>query len=347
MKINSTLINETLANQLGFENGNVKKGPSFGVDSSIISISDELDMVCASDPLSYLPKIGPKLSAYLSVHLIANDIITSGVAPQYFQMVLNLPEDMPEMVFKEYWSVIHTECVKNEIAITGGHTGWVMGQNSTVSGGGTMFAVAPKGSLLTSDQAQSGDIIVMTKQAAIASTAILGLYFPQTTNELSKLELPYDYGKLFEQISVMREGLLAAEFNKKRPGAINAMHDVTEGGLKNAVAEFSVAAGIHCELDLRNAPVLEEQWDLYNHFNLSPFDIIGAGSLLMSVNPDSVEELVSFMNQNGIQATPVGFFHDKGYSTYKDRNGSIKKLNQIDTDPYWKAFGDALQNGWL
>ena len=64
----------------------------------------------------------------------------------------------------------------------------------------------------------------------------------------------------------MREGLLAAEFNKRNPGSVKAMHDITEGGVQNAVAEFSIAAGIYCELDLRKIPVLKEQWKLCNHF---------------------------------------------------------------------------------
>lgn len=346
MKINNKLINDTLLNQLGYRNENVLKGPSFGVDSSLIKISDELEMVCASDPLSYLPQLGPELSAYLSVHLIANDIVTSGVAPQYFQMVLNLPENMTEKVFQEYWRAIHYECEKNNIAITGGHTGWVMGQNSTVSGGGTMFAIAPKGSLLTSDQAEAADVIVMTKHAAIASTAILGLYFPETSRKLFKREEPYDYLQLFHQISVMREGLLAVDFNKRNPGSVKAMHDITEGGVLNAVAEFSIAAGISCELDLRKVPVLEEQWKLCDHFGLSPFEIIGAGSMLMSVNPNKVEELLSFLNDNGIQATVIGSFHNKERSTYKDLRGKVNGLKPIEQDPYWKAFGNALENEW-
>jgi len=347
MKINNTLINDTVLNQLGYQNENVVKGPSFGVDSSIVSISDDLDLVSASDPLSYLPKLGPELSAYLSVHLIANDIVTSGVAPQYFQMVLNLPENMTEKEFQQYWSAIHNECEKNKIAITGGHTGWVMGQNSTVSGGGTMFAIASKGSLLTSDQAETGDVIVMTKYAAIASTAILGLYFPETSKKLFKGEKPFDFLHLFHQISVMREGLLAADFNKKNPGSVKAMHDITEGGVLNAVAEFSIAAGIRCELDLRKIPVLEEQWKLCNHFNLSPFEIIGAGSMLMSVNPDRVEELLTHLHQNQIQATVIGSFSDRNLSTYKDVNGKASNLNPIALDPYWAAFGQALEKGWL
>ncbi|QDP86235.1 AIR synthase [Chryseobacterium sp. SNU WT5] len=347
MKINNDLINNTLLNQLGYRNKNVLKGPSFGVDSSLIKISDELEMVSASDPLSYLPKLGPELSAYLSVHLIANDIVTSGVSPQYFQMVLNLPEDMTEKVFQEYWTAIHYECEKNKIAITGGHTGWVMGHNSTVSGGGTMFAIAPKGSLLTSDQAEVGDVMLMTKHAGIASTAILGLYFPETSKKLFKGEEPFDFLQLFHQISVMREGLLAAEFNKKNPGSVKAMHDITEGGVLNAFAEFSIAAGIRCELDLRKVPVLKEQWKLLDQFNLSPFEIIGAGSMLMSVNPSKIEELLNFLNLNGIQATVIGSFHNKERSTYKDLNGNVMDLKPIELDPYWKAFGNALEKEWL
>lgn len=346
MKISNNVLNDTLLNQLGYHNKTILRGPSFGVDTAIISISEDLDMVCASDPLSYLPKLGPELSAYLSIHLIANDIITSGVAPQYFQMVLNLPDDMEEHVFQKYWSAIHKECEKNKIAITGGHTGWVTGQNSTVSGGGTMFSLALKGSLLTSDQAEVGEVIVMTKHAAIASTAILGLYFPETVKKLFNNKDPFDFFHLFDQISVLREGLLAADFNMKYPGSVKAMHDVTEGGILNAAAEFSLAAGINCDLDLTQVPVLKEQWKMGDHFKVSPYEIIGAGSMLMSVNVNRAEELMQYLNLNGIQSTVVGSFHNKGRSTYKDVDGKVKDLHPIEVDPYWAAFSKALENEW-
>lgn len=346
MKLNSKLFNQTLFNQLGYSNSNVKIKPNFGIDTSVISISEDLDMVCASDPLSYLPQLGPELSAYLSIHLIANDIITSGVAPQYFQMVLNLQENMSVEIFQQYWKAIHMECKINKIAITGGHTGWVMGQNSTISGGGTMFSIAPKNSLLTSDKVKPNDVIIMTKTAGIAATSILGLQFPDTARETIGEGNSFDWKALFYQISVLKEGLIVSEFNKENSNSIHAMHDTTEGGVLNAVAEMVKASGIHCEIDLTKIPIKKEQKLICDKFNLSPYRIIGAGSLIISVSPVFANELLDRLNRNNILATIIGEFNDEKSSCYLDERGEIKSLETLEVDLYWEAFGNALKNNW-
>src|SRR3546814_18921489 len=102
-------------------------------------------MAMTSDPLSLIPSLGLEASAWLSVHLMANDMATTGYAPQYAQFVLNLPETLSSADFEAYWQYIHRYCTEIGTAITGGHTGKVAGQNSTVSGGGTMVAIAQEG----------------------------------------------------------------------------------------------------------------------------------------------------------------------------------------------------------
>src|SRR5690606_20469160 len=102
------------------------------------------------------------------------------VAPMYGQFVLNLPPDFTQTDFKTYWQYIHRYCSDIGIAITGGHTGFVPGQNSTIAGGGTLIAIAPKEQLLVARYGRPGDRLLVTKCCALSSTAILALSFPQT-----------------------------------------------------------------------------------------------------------------------------------------------------------------------
>src|SRR5690606_1829154 len=140
-------------------------------------------LAVSSDPLSLIPALGMKVSAWLSVHLLANDMSTTGFAPQFAQFVLNLPPSVSREQFAEFWRFIHEVCQDLGIAITGGHTGQVPGQESTIAGGGTMFLKGPKDQLLSSNQAQAGDSVILTKHAAISSTAILAMAFPQTVTD--------------------------------------------------------------------------------------------------------------------------------------------------------------------
>ena len=73
-KITSSSFKAILLPQLGCERTEVIVGPQYGVDNSIIDMGNNIGMAVSSDPLSLIPNIGPKASAWLSVHLLANDI---------------------------------------------------------------------------------------------------------------------------------------------------------------------------------------------------------------------------------------------------------------------------------
>ncbi len=136
-------------------------------------------MALTSDPLSWIPTLGLRESAWLSVHLVANDIATTSQAPQLAQLVLNLPETATSTAFEEYWMFVHKYCKEIGVAITGGHTGKATGQHSTLAGGGTMISIAPAGKMLLSKYARPGDLIMVTKEAAQVATSIPALSFPE------------------------------------------------------------------------------------------------------------------------------------------------------------------------
>src|SRR5690554_5617289 len=179
-KLTGESFQQLVRPKIGMYRKEVLHGPHVGVDTAIIDLGNNLGLAVSSDPLSLIPTIGPKASAWLSVHLLANDMATTGFAPMYAQFVLNLPATISLNVFEEYWNYIHQFCKDIGVAITGGHTGKLEGQNSVVSGGGTMFLTAPLVEILTSNGAQKGDVIVVTKESALNSSSILAMSFPET-----------------------------------------------------------------------------------------------------------------------------------------------------------------------
>src|SRR5690606_6478918 len=214
----------------------VMHGPQYGVDTAIIDLGNNLGLAVSSDPLSLIPSIGMKASAWLSVHLLANDMATTGFAPMYAQMVLNLPPSLSVEAFEDYWSYIHGFCEEIGVAITGGHTGQIEGQNSTISGGGTMFLTAPLNQIISSKGASPGDVLIVTKEAAMTSTSILAMSFPKTViHQLGKEthDLACDN---FYRTSSLPEALLAMEVLMPNV-ELKALHDVTEGGVLGAILE--------------------------------------------------------------------------------------------------------------
>lgn len=344
-KVSETIFKEDLLRHCGAIRPEVLCGPSFGVDTAIVDIGGEEALAISSDPLSLIPSLGMEVSAWLSVHLLVNDMCTTGHTPQYAQFVLNLPVSLSRASFGEYWQHIHTLCKNLNIAITGGHTGQIPGQESTISGGGTMFLKAPKHTLLSSNNAKAGDSIIATKHAAISSTSLLSRAFPETV----KKELGDDIQQLaadnFWKLSVREEALLAAETlvpNKE----LHAMHDVTEGGILGAVNEMADASHLGFQIQKHRLPISDEIEQVAGLFKIDPYLSVGAGSMLMAVQPGFEEKLLSTLSEKGIPAVKIGTFTSQPDKLVFDHEGHSTPFQFDGTDPYWEAFFHALQSGW-
>lgn len=343
-KITNGGFEQIILPSCGYPRNEVLTGPAFGVDVSLINLPGGLGLAMTSDPLSLIPSLGLQESAWLSVHLMANDMATTGFAPMYAQMVLNLPPTLTEQDFTTYWNYIHQYCNAIGVAITGGHTGSIEGQNSTIAGGGTMVLTAPVNEILLSKKAQPGDVIIVTKDCALSSAAILAMSFPETMkNKLGK-EV-YEQGcELFYQTSSLPEALIAAAPNHSQE--ITAMHDVTEGGVLGAIYEMAIASGNGVLVDNELLPMNNTQQSICNLFNIDPRFCIGAGSMVIAAKKEHSQYLVQRLHQNGIKATVVGEFTDKARGYKLIENTTETDMPYYSKDPYWAAFFTAYKNEW-
>lgn len=342
-KITGGGFEEIILPRCGHPRSEVLSGPAFGVDVSLINLPGGLGLALTSDPLSLIPSLGLQESAWLSVHLMANDMATTGFAPMYAQMVLNLPPWLSEADFTTYWNYIHQYCDAIGVAITGGHTGSIEGQNSTIAGGGTMLLTAPVNEILLSHKAQEGNVIIVTKACALSSSALLAMCFPDTVkNKLGKEA--YDKGcEMFYQTSSLPDALIA-----KGSGLnyITAMHDVTEGGVLGAIYEMAIASGNGVSVNNDLLPIGEAQRSICDLFSIDPRFCIGAGSMVIAAQKEHVADVLQHLTSNNIMATAVGEFTPKatGYKLLED--GVETDMPYYSKDPYWAAFFTAYNNGW-
>lgn len=329
----------------GFPRREVLLGPEFGVDTAVIDLGNNLGLAVASDPLSLIPAIGMKASAWLSVHLMANDLATTGFAPMYAQMVLNLPPTLSVDEFREYWTYIDRFCGDLGVAITGGHTGQIEGQNSTISGGGTMLLTAPLDRIINSKGADPGDLIIVTKEAALTSTSLLAMSFPRTVfNELGE-EIHKAACDNFYQTSVLPEALLAMQVLEPHH-ELKAMHDVTEGGILGAVLEMAAASGCCVKVNHEALPLGEAPSRIARLFDIDPRFCVGAGSMIMAVKPGREDILLRHLGASKIRATVVGEFTSRESGNVLVERGKPKPLSFSGRDPYWAAFFKAYNAQW-
>lgn len=343
-KIDQFFFKKFIENRRGKERREVQTGPNFGVDVSVINISNSQALAMASDPLSLIPQLGLKESAWLSVHLSANDIATTGFPPLYGQFVLNLPSHLSPQDFQVYWNYIHQFCSDIGLAITGGHTGFVEGQNSTIVGGGTLITIAPQNQILTSSFAQPGDTILVTKSCAISSSAILALSFPETVKNKAGIENYQKACDSFYDISVLQDALTTVRHGNRKH--ITAMHDVTEGGVLGAIYELAIASGNGALIIDEKIPINEIQSSVSDIFSLDPRYCIGAGSMIITCKEKGVQQTIAQLQELNIPCTEVGQItrKEKGIKLRKD--GEESDLIYFEKDPYWNAFYQAVKSGW-
>lgn len=342
-KIQSDFLKAHVFPSSGAFRKEVISGPKYGVDSSVVRINDQLSLVSATDPASLIPTLGFDESAWLTVHLVASDITTAGCMPQYAQFCLNLSPQTNADQFDAYWSAISKYCEQLSVAITGGHTGRVPGQESTVSGGATMFSCVPTDAVLTSDMAKPGNDLILVKEPAIISTAILALSFPETIKNACGKEILERGQELFYQSSAVNAAMDAVKLGIHDKG-VRAMHDVTECGVIGAIVEMMMAADCGVEIYEEHLYRGEVQTKIGKVFGVDPLHTIGAGALILASGRAHSHRILEGLRTKGYSASIIGKVMEsqEGMHIIGEKK---EKLEHPGTDPYWKAFFDALEKG--
>lgn len=342
-KLDHRQLKEQFITKLGYCRKEVLQGPAIGVDVAIIQIDDSTGLVVASDPLSIIPTLPMEISAWLSVHLMANDIATSGFLPSFGQFVLNLPTSLSAEQAADYWNYVHVYCKEIGIHITGGHTAFDSFTQSTLAGGGTLFSIAPLDGIKTSAMAQIDDDLIMTKTAAFSSSAILALSFPHYIKKELGEEVLQKAKENFFRTSIIPEVKLLRQ-HKNLFQEINAMHDVTEKGIIGASYEFAQASQTSIKLFRENILVDEEPKQVCQLFSIDPEISVAAGSLLIACRPTATSKIIELLQTNHIAAAHIGKFQKEEASSPL-RNASGENILYPTEDPYWSAYFNAFKNG--
>jgi len=331
--------------RLGASRREVLVGPRFGVDNAVVRVAPGRVLVVTADPLSYIPTLGAADSAWLSVNLIASDLATSGFAPEFGIFDFNLPPKMTAREFTDYWKHFHEECNKLGIAIIRGHTGRYDGCDYTIIGGGVMYAIGDESQYLTSGMARPGDDIVLTKGAAIETTAVLASAFPRTVRRAIGASLYAKARAYLRKVSTVNDSLTAVSVGVHQQG-VTAMHDATEGGVIAGAFELSNASGLGAELDLPSIAVSPETEEICKLFRINPLNSLSEGALLIACRPTRTCALLVKLRGAGIGSYTIGRFTKNRVFCGIDSKGIKRRIRYPRFDPYWRAYSNAMRNHW-
>jgi len=277
-------------------------GPGVGLDCAVIDFGATL-LVAKSDPITFT---GEEIGWYC-VHVNANDIATTGAQPKWFLVTLLLPEkgshrDLVDRIFFQ----IEDACRELDVTVIGGHSEITVGFDRPILSG-TMLGEVPRESLITPQGAQPGDALLLTKGVPIEAGSILAREYAGSLINLGNelLQRAHDYLKN-PGISVVKEALAAA-----RTGKVTAMHDPTEGGILGGLWELAEAARCGLIIQIERIHILLEAEKICQVLDVNPLSAIASGALLLTVEKQSLEQVIHEVNKLGIMITQLGWVTDQ------------------------------------
>jgi hydrogenase expression/formation protein HypE len=336
---------DTIGRFTGAKSGDILVGSRPGVDVSVLRIGSRRVMIVSCDPVSFIPSIGPKASAAMSVYEVASDVATSGILPKYAVVDLNLPPDLSDSVLAMYWRSFHKTCLELGLSVMGGHTGRFQGCDYSVVGGATLWAFCGENQYVTAAMAEDGDDLILTKSAAYGATSVLARAFPKT---VKKAMGPSLFGKAwtyFRTSNTVTDAITAASSGIHDRG-VTGMHDATEGGVVAALLEIAGASRLGGTVWLDDIPISDETQQLCKFFRIDPLVSLGEGCLVVAAKPDRTKVIVRNLRSKGIRATVVGRFSSKFHRVYGVTKKGRTALRYPTRDPYWQAYWKAVGKGW-
>jgi hydrogenase maturation factor len=337
-KATAELFERVILRRLGAKDDDVLVGPRHGVDVGVVRVAQGVAMALTADPVFVVPAYGWERAAWFAVHILASDASTSGLPLRWMSVDLNLPPDISDADLASLWNAFHATCEDIGIAVVTGHTGRYDGCDWPMVGGATCLALGSSEAYVTPTMARPGDAVVVTKGAAIETTALFAATFPDRLAAGVGPEVVKAADALFESMTVVPEAVIAREFGLRDAG-VTSMHDATEGGVLGGLLEVAVASdvGIRIEEDL--IPVRPEVATVCDHLGIDPYVAISEGTLIATVVAVRAEGYVEALARAGIEAAVVGEIRPLADGRTIVRAGDERPLTHPGLDPFWGAFG--------
>lgn len=340
-KISPEVFDELIYPRLGRKRDEIIVPPQSGVDAGIVEVGGQAVAV-TTDPVFIVPEYGWERAAWFAIHILASDVVTSGLAPAYLSIDLNLPMDVGEEQLQTMWTVMHHECEKLGIAVICGHTARYENCHFPMVGGATVIAVGPMTAYVTPSMAEAGDHIIITKGPAIESSGIFATMFPDKITAAFGKAFSEKSQDLFYKMSVVEDALTAVSVGVRDNG-VTAMHDATECGIWGGVYELAQAAGLGVVVDQDTIVVEECVVEISGLFGIDdPYAAIGEGTLILSCRPHRSSTVVRALNDTGIPASIAGELTPPESGMTVVSEGRARPFEHPRVDPFWQAFYRSL-----
>jgi len=313
------------------ENSRVIIPPKVGEDAGVVDIRDTEIMAVHSDPITASSnRIG-----WLSIHVSANDIAASGLRPIWFLTTVILPEGTGESMISAIANDIERALKEIGGILIGGHTEFSDSVTRPVIST-TAIGIGNRNNLTPTSNAKPGDVIIMTKMAALEATSIAAHELSEFLLQRGVSETELDEAKKYiNKISVVPE---AIALSSKR--LANAMHDATEGGIGVAAFEISYASGWAVEIQRDLVRTSDVTRKIMKIIGADPLFSLSSGTLLATVPSNRVKEAIDTLTSIEVESTIIGSVLNKREKKLylRERGGKETTISDLMQDDFIKRL---------
>lgn len=272
-------------------------GPGWGEDAAAVRVGQET-WVVASDPITFAAPDAGRLCVIVN----ANDVAVRGAEPRFFlPVVLLSPNEASESRVDEVLGQIREQCDRLGVAVIGGHSEVTEGIDQSIVVGTMIGRVDER--LITTGGVEVGDHVGMVRWAGLEGTAILASELDEALRRENQSQL---LEGLDDVLSGEWLGVWEAANALSGVEGLHAMHDVTEGGVGEALHELAAAGGLELEILRDEIPILQQTRGMCKLLGISPLGLIGSGGLLLACAADACDEVTARISEIGLRMSWIG-----------------------------------------
>jgi len=323
-KLPNSLLEKLVLEKIKMNRSDVIIRPGIGMDCAAVSF-DNYACVLSSDPIT-----GTSMEiGRLAIHVACNDIASYGVEPIGIMTTILCPPGTVEEELAMIMDQLSEAASEINVDLLGGHTEITTAVTRFVISC-TAIGRCLKDKLIITSQAKAGDALVLTKHAGLEGVSIIAREKEAELINLIGKDAVEEAKSYMHHISVVKDGISAAKFG------VNAMHDVTEGGVLGAVWEICEASGNGAELFAEQIPVRSTTRRICEYYNIDPLKLISSGCMLIAATDG--EGLVRHLAKEGIDSAIIGRLNDSARKIMISSNGS-EPILPPESDELYKVLG--------
>jgi hydrogenase maturation factor len=121
------------------------------------------------------------------------------------------------------------------------------------------------------------------------------------------------------------------------------MHDATEGGILGALAEMADASRHAFFLEKSSVNVAPETLAVCSAFKIDPLATVSEGALILTVSPESADQVQMKLHRSGIAARQIGTVKPGRGLWVASSNGDARKMKP-PVDRFWSAYRRGIRS---